>query len=187
MKKILIISIFILASMFSPQKGSAKTEEKTNQYLLKAAYIVNFAEFVEWPDISPNTDRNSCFIIGVIGKTPVYKYLDENAKVNKIMIRNKNVKVISISKSNYHEIKKCNLLFISSCSHSKFNRIMEAVGNLPILTVGDTKNYENEGVMINLFSTPDDRIRFNVNIVAAKKNGIQLTSKIVMYAIAVIK
>ena len=105
-------------------------------------------------------------------------------QTKKIKIVGKKVEVIGIK--DYSQIKRCNALYISRFSRIELNKILDRVDRLPILTIGDTMDYEKRGVMINLFVSGDS-VKFNVNLAAAKKSGIILTSKILRYARFIMK
>jgi len=165
--------------------NTAHTDDRSAQAdpeNLKAAYIVKFPEFIEWPPHSTVSDPQSPFIIGVLGETPILSVLIEQTK--KIKIVDKKVEIITIS--DYSQIKKCNALFISRFSRIELKKILEQVDRLPILTIGDTVDYEKRGVMINLFVSGRS-VKFNVNWASAKKSGIILTSKIVRCAKFIVK
>jgi hypothetical protein len=152
-------------------------KETVNPDALKAACIMTFPEFIEWPSHSTVSEPSSPFVIGVLGDTPIFSILESRSK--KHTIRNKKVKVIAIN--DYSQINNCNALFISTLSRKKLKQLLQEIDNLPILTIGDTKNYERRGVMINFFIL-GNHAKFNVNCAAAKKCGLRITSRIVRYA-----
>jgi hypothetical protein len=178
---IIIFALFCLKNAIKADNISIQAETD-NPNGLKAAIIVKFPEFIKWPSYSTVLNPHSPFVIGVLGDTPIFSLLGRYAKHNKI--RSKKVKIIAIS--DYSQIKTCNILFIAACSRKKFKEILQEIDHMPILTIGDTKNYERRGVMINLFIL-GDRVRFNVNYAAAKKRGIMMESKMVRYAKTIIK
>jgi hypothetical protein len=174
---IVFILIFLTNTANTDDRGA-----KTDPENIKAAFIVKFPEFIEWPPHSTVSDPQSPFVIGVLGETPILPVLIEQTK--KVKIIDKKVEIIAIS--DYSQIKKCNALFISRFSRIELKKILDQVDRLPILTIGDTMDYEKRGVMINLFVSGDS-VKFNVNRSAAKKSGIILTSKIVRCAKFIVK
>ncbi|MCP5054125.1 MAG: YfiR family protein [bacterium] len=152
---------------------------------MKATLIFRFAGLIQWPGHSTVLDKKSPFVIGILGNTSITSSLIEAATTQRV--RGKQVTIIPIPNSDHPDIKKCNVLFISEFSRKKFRDIMQTIAELPILTIGDTKDYEKRGVMINLFNSSEKRLKFNVNCLAARRSGIQLTSKVVQYAKDIIK
>jgi hypothetical protein len=163
--------------------ATAKNSQEESVEDVKAVFIWKFANLVEFPEHANVSDKNKAFVIGIMGETPVESSLNEMARSKKIV--GKRIRVIRIVE--YPQIESCNILFISEFSRKKLKDIMEVVDKLPILTIGDTEDYEKRGVMINLFLTPQNKLRFNVNRRAAKRSGISLTSKIVGMASNIIK
>lgn len=149
---------------------------------VKALCIVRLCDFSEWPPGIFRENSNDPFVIGVMKNTQFLPYLVEIAKSAKI--QHKKVKILVVE--NYSQIKDCHMLYIPKYSRRRFKKVMSYVKNLPILTVGDTENYENRGVMINLFPSGGN-IRFNVNYHAAQQSGITITSHILKQARKVIK
>lgn len=178
---LIILTLFSLENAVKADNISMQAQTD-NPDGLKAAIIVKFPEFIIWPSYSTVSDPHSPFVIGVLGDTPIFSFLGRYAKHNRI--RSKEVNVIAIS--DYSQIKTCNALFIAACSGKKLREILQEIDHMPILTIGDTKNYEKKGVMINLFIL-GEHVNFNVNCGAAKKCGLMMTSRMVRYAKNIIK
>lgn len=152
---------------------------------LKAAFILRFITFTEWPDNSPVMDSKTPFVIAIYGETPVFSILQDTSK-KYLTINNKKVKVISVSEKNLPDLKTSQLVFISNSSSKTVKKVIQEISNLSILTVGDSYNYENLGVMINLFPNGDN-CGFNINLVAVEKGGLKISSKVMMRAKKIIK
>lgn len=166
-------------------ESESEQSEKTStlpDYELKAGFIRTFANFCEWPPNSTVANPDVPFIIGALEENDVTAVLTEKTKNRRI--GGKQTKILIIADDN--EIKNCNLLYISGISEKRLQKILEIVGNLPILTVSDIPDFEEKGVMINMFNVGKN-IRFNVNLVATRKNGLQLNSKILRFAIVIIQ
>jgi len=185
MKTKILIILTIIFFIFSSHTLVNALGDSENPDNLKAVWITRLVEFVEWPDEGIGKPSKP-FIIGVFGESPVYFHLVENVEFynNK---NNKNIQLIRITKTTSPELKNCHILFISNCSKTQFNNILDEIAGLPILTIGDTPRYEEKGVMINIFPAPRGTLGFNVNMVSAEKCRIQLTSKILMRAKNIIK
>lgn len=181
---VLCLTALLLIFMGSPCSAVSASKTKDEHYepeQVKAALVVNFANFTRWPPKSAARDKNSPFVIGFLGESPVFSLLIKYTSSQKI--KNKPVKVISID--DFSEIKNCSAIFIPKVPGKKFKQIMEAVDSLPILTIGDGKDYEKKGVMIN-FSSRGLR-QFKVNCIAAERSGIVILSPILKYAQTVIR
>lgn len=153
-----------------------------SEYEVKAAFLYNFIKFVEWPPKAfPN--RNSPLIIGVLGDDPFFSpsakinYLDQTVDGKTINDRN-----IVVQRSNrLADLKNCQLLFISK---SERNRIKDTLANLSgmnILVVGETENFCQQGGAIN-FVMQSEKVRFEINVGAAEKAGLKISSKLLNVA-----
>lgn len=151
-------------------------QEPAQEYQIKAAFLFNFAKFVEWPPAAfPR--NNSPIVIGVLGKNVFGQYLEET-------IRDKTVQnrpfVIKEFKS-VDEAVHCHILFVSASMKESLPAIIDNLHNASILTVSDTDQFIKSGGMIN-FIIEDNKIRFQINDAAAKKAGLKISSKLLSLA-----
>jgi hypothetical protein len=141
------------------------------EYQVKAAFLYNFTRFISWPAASFRS-ANSPFIIGIIGNDPFGNYIEEIAKGEKVDGH-------PIMVQRYHNLKdvlNCHLLFIHSPATGKAKEIVALTGRKSILTVSDDEGFTQKGGMIN-FYRENNKIRFEVNIQAAKNADLELSSK----------
>lgn len=144
----------------------------TPEYQLKAIFLFNFTQFVEWPP-QAFTDPASPLIIGVLGTDPFGAYLDDTVRGEVI-----NGRPLVVRRYNsIDEIKLCHVLFIS---HSETERLAQTLSSLKgrsILTVGETENFIRYGGIIR-FATVDNKIRLRIGLDTAKSSGLTLSSKL---------
>lgn len=159
-------------------KSHAQTGPSTHptEYQVKAAFLYNFAKFVEWPgDVL--TDSNDPIKIGVIGDDPFGTDLDET-------IKGKTVKDRELVIERFHQIQElefCHILFIGSPERKSLLRILERLKKFCILTVGETEEFTRYGGMIR-FLIVENRVRFEINVEAIDQAGLKISSKILKLA-----
>lgn len=158
--------------------------QATNEYALKSAFLIRLTNFVEWPENSKVSNSKEDFIIGIIGKNPFGDGLEKVIKQKKLKIKHKKILVKPIQKTS--EIKTTDLLFISSSEKNNLNDILKETEKHAILTIGDTKEYTSQGVMINLFISKN-YLTFDINLKTAKKSKFYISSKLLANAKNVIK
>ena len=156
---------------------SAGAEEAPpGEYQVKAAFLYNFAKFIEWP--APTfTTPGADFTIGVLGQNPFGPVLDQ-------MLRDKQVQqraVIIKSSPDISTLADCQLLFISASEAARLDQIMHAVQGHSILTVSEIEGFARRGGIIQLV-TQASQIRFIINIDAAHRAGLQVSSQILKLA-----
>ena len=143
---------------------------------LKAAFLFNFAKFVQWP--SDESDGNdTTFVIGIIGDNPFEGRLKSIIEGRRI--RKQKVKVLEVN--DYDSLETCNILFISSSDNNEFNEIIKVIADKPVLTVGEQAGFTKAGGIVN-FYLKDNMVRFKINVKAAAKANLNISSKLLKLA-----
>ncbi len=143
-----------------------------SEYQVKAVFLFNFAQFVEWP-ASAFASPEDPLVIGVLGRDPFGALLDEIVQGERIGTRSLSV----VRYSRAADVGKCHILFISRSEDSRLREIVRELNNRPILTVGDMDDFARRGGMI-LLASEKNRIRLRVNLDAARATGLTLSSKL---------
>ncbi|HEX2896960.1 MAG TPA: YfiR family protein [candidate division Zixibacteria bacterium] len=146
------------------------------EYALKAVFLYNFTNFVAWPD-SAFADSQSAIVIGVLGDDPYGIYLDET--VRNELVNNRPLKVERFSRA--EEVKECHVLYISHSEESHAREIVDSLKQRSILTVADADGFGNAGVMIR-FATEKKKIKLKIDVEAAKKAELTISSKLLRLA-----
>lgn len=168
---LLIILLSVSVSLNTEEKAYAQNQIPT-EYEVKAAFIYNFAKFVEWP----SNPSQSSVAVCVFGKDPfgsAFVPIEDKRVGDKKIIIKRNV--------SFQNLEDCNILFISNSEKERLPQILEALGGLPVLTIGDTTGFALHGVMIN-FYMEDKTVRFEINQEAAEHAGLKISSKLLKIA-----
>lgn len=167
--KVFVASLFLL---FSFQLGAQTSRE----YNIKAAFLYNFTQFVDWPpDAFPNPEAP--FVIGVLGNDPFRKAIDDAVAGEKV----KGHSIVVQRYQNVREIKNCNILFISNTESAKLREILAALPNKNILTVSDIPDFATTGGIIR-FMTKENKIKLQINLSASKVADLNISSKLLQLA-----
>jgi hypothetical protein len=164
----------VLATLISlVAAGLANSAVETSpEYQVKAVFLFNFAQFVEWPPQSFE-DAAAPFVIGVLGTDPFGSALEG-------AVRGESINGRSIIIERYRsvtEIRHCQILFISRSESAHTGEIGAALVGHSILTVSDIDDAAQRGVMIR-FVAENNRIRLRINADAAKAAGLSISSKL---------
>ncbi|MCK4752027.1 MAG: YfiR family protein [Planctomycetes bacterium] len=191
--KAYILAVLILTLPLALVTAKSSTESsKYDQYQVKAVFLYNFIKFTDWPEekITQNSDSVK---IGVIGKSPFGDHLEliagKQAKGKKIAIKLfKSLKKWdkSETKDNFNALKRCHLLFICSSEKENLKEISNSIKNYYVLTVSDIDGFLETGGVIK-FSVVDEKVYFEINIIAAKQAELKLRSKFLRLAKRVMK
>jgi len=164
--------IFLLvgsAILFSAQNPIAR------EYQVKAVFLFNFAQFVEWP--TSTFKETNAIVIGVLGEDPFGPYLDE-------AVRGEEVNGHPLIVQRYRhidDIKACHILFISSAEARQLKQVFSNLKSKSTLTVSDADNFTKQGGVIR-FITEDRKTRIRINLSAAKVADLTISSKLLRLA-----
>ena len=154
-----------------PASDSAKTLE----YRIKAAFLYNFARFVEWPQEDARNEHK--LVIGVLGKDPFGPILDETVRGKKARGRPLEIKRLS----NADDTASCDLVFVSSSERRRIETLLTALNGAKVLTVGETPNFLDKGGMIN-FVIENERVRIDLNLGTTRAAGLSVSSQLIRVA-----
>jgi hypothetical protein len=153
--------------------GSRAGAQTAPEYEIKAAVLYKFARFVSWPADSDNTP----ICIGVIGKDPFGRFLDQGVQGQTI-----NGRAVHIRRFQYvSEVGHCQILFISSSEERRLREILGQLRGKPILTVGDVPGFCESGGVINL-KVIESCIHLEINVEAGQQTGLQFSYKLLRLA-----
>jgi hypothetical protein len=146
-----------------------------NEYSVKAAFLYNFAKFIEWPGGSFE-DARSPLSICIIGQDPFKENLDF-LRNNTVKGRRLLVKRLSADE----DLKQCKIVFIGKSEQERVPLLLSSVKNANALTIGEVGNFCKSGGVINLF-TEKNLVRFEINVDAAERAGLVISSDLLKLA-----
>ncbi len=172
--------MMIIASVLGTTMVDVLAETKPSpEYLIKAAFLFNFAKFVEWPanafkdDLSP---MNLC----ILGTDPFGSALDT--------LKDKTIKgrPFKIKRANRaDDIEACHILFISASEKGNLKQILDAVRNSNTLTISEIEGFAQMGGIIN-FIVVNQKVHFEINPAAAERSRLKISSQLLKLAKIVI-
>lgn len=202
LKYVLLIAVLLGVFLGTGQTVRA-AGSSYKEYDIKAAFIYNFMKFVSWADerqeddkkIDKEKDSDEPIVIGIIGKNPFGKSM---APILEKKIRSREIvllELISYSKGydrkknqyqDIEELEDCRLLFVSSSEGKYIPEILDMIKGKNILTVSETSGFLDDGGIIN-FVMHKNKVRFEINITAAKRADLKIRSQLLRLAKKVIK
>jgi hypothetical protein len=168
---------FILAGVLLSDglKLSAQTLP-SKEYQVKAVFLFNFAQFVEWPT-NAFSDAHSPLVIGVLGDDPFGNFLDETVRGETV----DNHPLVVRRYRHVDEINECHILFVSQSESKQLKEIFSKLNGRAILTVGDFEDFAKDGGIIR-FLNENNKIRFRINLDSAKAANLTISSKLLRLA-----
>jgi hypothetical protein len=168
--------IALAASCLIAPDFLAAQDPRPTDYQVKAAYLTNLGRFVnQWSAKTGSPDGT--FDICILGQDPFGPDLDRAVKGEKIGVSPLAAKRIS----GPQESAGCRVLYIGGSNDAQLTAILAALGTTPVLTVSDNPDFVKRGGMIQ-FVLDGDHVRFEINIAAARRAGLTLSSELLKLA-----
>lgn len=160
--------------------GAEAGDDRT-EYQVKAAFLYNFAKFVEWP---PGAFKNASHPINicVLGASPVGPLLEDTVRNKLVDGRAFTIRDVT----NAALAGDCQILFVSASEQKRLRNILETVKSSDVLTVGETEDFVSEGGVVG-FNLDHGRIHFDINQRAAQLHRLRISSKLLSLATSVTK
>jgi hypothetical protein len=149
---------------------------RSPEYAVKAAFIYNFAKFVEWPP-GALPSGGSTFNVCVLGQDPFGEVLDSTVAGKAIGGRMLAVERVASPS----DAASCSIVFIGASEAANLARVLGRLQGTPVLTVGDLDRFADRGGMIGLF-VENSRVRFAINTNAAERAHLRISSALLNLA-----
>ena len=173
-----MLAIFVaLLSVLSPVVLSGGSEGPS-EYQVKAAFLLNFARFVEWP--ASGAQASEPFVVVVFGKDPFGPVLDQAMAGKTVNGRPLQVRRVTDPAA----LRTCQMAFIAASESRRSGEILAALSGSAVLTVSESGGFARRGGMIN-FVVDENHVRFEINPGSATRAGLKVSSKLLQLAIVV--
>jgi hypothetical protein len=162
--------VFLLAASMVARAQSP------SEYQVKAVFLYYFAKFVEWPpDASANT--RAPIVLGIFDEGPFGSMLEETISGKTV-----NGRALVIRRFKWEEdAKGCHIVFIGSSGRKHLRSILAKLKAAGVLTVGETEGFTQMGGVISFF-LEDNKVHFEVNVDAAERARLKISSKLLLVA-----
>jgi hypothetical protein len=187
------IKTYILFTVLLVGSPALADPTASREYQVKAAFLYNFIQFVDWPKEKMG-DGNEPIIIGVIGKDPFGDafdpIVDKEIQGKKLLVKRfmafeelkkTGEKDKSLLDREIESLRKCHLLFICSSEDKSISEILNSVKDHSVLTIGEVQGFLEAGGIIN-FVMEEKKVRFEISITAAKSAKLKIRSQLLKLA-----
>ncbi len=164
--------IIVIISFFEFCLFSNVQSQEISEYEIKAAFLYNFAKFVEWPD-ELFLDPDAPFVFGVLGNEAFGQVLEQT--IGGKYIQGRRLEIDRFQQC--EEIEYCHILFIALSGNECIEEIVEKVNRLGVLTVGDMEGFAERGGVVNFFMK-ENKVRLCINPDAAEQANLKISSKL---------
>ena len=153
--------------------GGGGRANATEEDSVKVGYILNFARYTEWPATAMS--GNDLYICSLSSQALSGKL----ALLEDKQIQLKQVRVRIATRAN--DLRTCHVLYIAADEQQRVDAVLRNVTSYPILTVSDTPGFTQANGMIGL-KLRTGRIRFDINLGAARQAELSLSSHLLKLA-----
>ena len=174
-----LCSAALAVAVLAPLRGHGQGAATVEEHAVKAAYLFNFADYVQWPAAAGET---SAFTIGVAGAPALARELADATADRTIAGRPIDVRELDGAGA----VDELDILFVGRDEAALLADYVAAVGEQPVLTVTEFEGALERGSMIN-FTIVEDRVRFEVSLPAAERSRLRLNARLLAIAERVLR
>lgn len=167
-------ALLIVAGLFFSSASSLalSLNEESMEYPLKLAFLFNFTKFVEWPS-DVYKDPGDPLLICIVGNSPFAPDLEEALRARTVAGHPVEVKQLKSGDT----VSACHIVFIPVTAKARAQSIVKELNGSSTLTVGETEGFAAQGGIVN-FKVEANRLHFEVNLRAAERAGLKISSKL---------
>ena len=151
----------------------AAPEPRPAEYEVKAAYLYNFAKFVEWPS---GAGRDT-FVLAILGRDPFGPLLDNVMAGKSVAGRRLTIRRLETAA----DVQGVDMLFVAASEATRLPEIVKQLEGVPTLTVGETDGFVGRGGMVG-FRIMDEVVRFDIDLDQSSRAGLRVSSQLVRVA-----
>ncbi|EXI89112.1 MAG: hypothetical protein AW11_01746 [Candidatus Accumulibacter regalis] len=165
----------LLAIAMIVAAGGARAQTTLTEAQAKAAFVINFARYVEWPE-RVFANRTAPLLICALGRSAVGNALEAHEGRQ---VQGRPVAVRQLL--GIDEARPCQVLFIADSEERRMSQLLRALSGQPILTVSDAEAFIDGGGAIGLVRA-DQRLQFEVNRQALEQAQLRASSNLLKLA-----
>jgi hypothetical protein len=173
--------VIVASVLLSSIPRQVRAQSQAEEYRVKAAFLFHLAQLVDWPPgtfASDSSPLNVCSI----GDDPFHGDLEnvlDGKPIGSRLIRVRHM-------TQLHDLHSCHVLFIGAGEDKRLPAILAELANAPVMTVGETEGFIEQGEMFR-FTIEESKVRFEINLGAAEKAGLKISSRLLLLAKRVVR
>ncbi len=163
----------LVFAMLVCARADEGAEEAMPEYQVKAAFVYNFAKFVEWPPAGAREPFAFC----LFGKDPFRGTLDDLVRGK--LLNGRPTLVVRVTGA--AQARTCPVLFIGQMPPAAVAEVLRGLAGAAVLTVSENPGFLDAGGTIQLL-VDGNKVRFEVNAEPARRSGLQISSRLMRLA-----
>jgi hypothetical protein len=171
-----VLASVLLALGPGTTRAAMTPADVPKEYQVKAVFLFNFVNFVEWPP-QAFSDPESPIYIGVLGVDPFGAALDDAVRGE--TVRNRPVVVRRAYR--WQDLRDCHLVFISRSERGRLREILNGLHQGLVVTASEIDDFTRYGGTIRFFQQ-DNKVRFEINPAEAQRRGLRFSAQLLSVA-----
>jgi len=159
--------------------SSAAAQSQADEYRVKAAFLFHFAQLVAWPPDAVLSRKS--FDLCTVGDDPFRGELESQVEGKAIGSQTMHVRHLKLTQ----DVRGCQMIFAGREEAKEISALLTLLGTAPVVTVGESDDFLLQGGIIR-FCLEQNRIRFEINLDAAEKAKLKISSRLLLLAKSVI-
>jgi hypothetical protein len=168
-----ILAVLALTTLFTPAR---KPDAQASEAELKAAWMYNFSQHVEWP-ASAFKDERAPMIVAILGQHPLEEALAKIVRGKTALGRSIEIRRAALPA----ELKGAHLVFLPDAEKERLEAAVAALKGSPALLIAETEGSIRRGATLNFFMD-ESRVRFEASVDNASRAGLSISSKLLKFA-----
>jgi hypothetical protein len=171
------LGLAAVVALCAPRSAACVAVTEANEARLKAAFIYNFAAFTEWPSEARGAAGNPV-VLGVLGDDELLDAMAETLRTKVLAGR----PVIVRGLVDVEDAHGCHVVYVGRRGGVDLAPTLEHLAGEHVLTVGDGVPFLRAGGVV-CFTVQEDTLRFQVDMEAARRARLKLSSQLLRLAI----
>lgn len=151
---------------------AASAAPQQSEYEVKGAFLLSFTQYARWPEALQDVPPRLC----VLGEDPFGEVLDALVDA-----RGDTQELVLLRVASAEAARDCRIVFIKHDSAARLQRDLAVLADEPVLTVGEGEAFLRAGGII-AFRLEQERVRLSVNLGAARRAGLEISSRLLALA-----
>ena len=175
------VQLSVLAVMVLLSTGDTAHAQQTDEYRIKAAFLFHFAQLVDWPAQAPGDENKPLTLCTTGPDDPFGGNLEATLQGKSIGSRALQIRHLKMSQ----DASSCQVVFVGGRDRKQILPLLGTLKDEAILTVGEGDDFVKQGGMIG-FCGDNNKIRFDINLDAASRVKLKISSRLLLLAKSVI-
>ncbi len=190
-----LVAAGLFASLIGPAIAQSPPPPRTRQakaevvlgspgdFIHKLRFIRTLSQFTEWPADSFPHPR-APILVGILQPetpSPRGKRMPPTMMLAERHQLQGSRPVMTMTISSYDDARLCHVLFVPAAATTRSQKILSALKESPILTIGETESFAKDGGIATV-TMSKGRCEYEINEAAARRAKISISSRVLALA-----